>query len=183
MPTLNKSLHQTSHLSLLMRKARRLGLSDVESLVRLAVKRGCRHFSNVFPSSEDIPDPGLEKLSQDELAVLLLHGNNRNEPMAIRCAAQLLKSNDICPHRVAFLAIRERCETPLRHIARHGVSHDPETPGFWNAILDALANRGTRPPEGVLPHPDRFLISPGMQRGEFQKPRWLSPLDNEEEND
>jgi hypothetical protein len=178
MPTLNKSLHQTSHLSLLMRKARRLGLADVEGLIRLAVKRGCHHFRNVFPSDEDIPEPGLEKLSQDELVVLLLHGNNRDEPMAIRCAAQLLKSKNICPHRVAFLAIQERCETPLKHIARHGVTHDPESLDFWNAILDALANRGTRPPEGILPHPDRFLISPGIQRGVLRKPLWLSPLDS-----
>lgn len=163
-----------------MRKARRLGLADVESLVWLAAKRGCRHFSNVFPSGEDTPEPGLDRLSQDELVVLLLHGNNRNEPMAIRCAAQLLKSKAISPHRVAFLAIQERCETALKHIARHGITHDPESPDFWATILDALANRGHRPPEGILPHPDRFLVNPGIQHGTLPKPHWLSPLDSGE---
>ncbi len=123
MVTLNQSLHQTSHHSLLMRKAARYGLGDVENLINLAVLRGCHHYRNVLPHSA-LQDPGQDALSDEELAILLLHGNNRYEPMAIRCAAQLLKSKRIHPERVSHLAIRERCEVPLRYIASHGLIED-----------------------------------------------------------
>ncbi|MCF6311087.1 MAG: hypothetical protein L3J39_01425 [Verrucomicrobiales bacterium] len=179
MTTLNQSLHQTSHQSPLMRKVKALGFANVEDLIQLAIKRGCHHFKNVLPprldSVEGIQEPGLEKLSQDELVILLLHGNNRNEPIAIRCAAQLLKSKLISPRRIAFLAIQERCETPLKYIAQYGAHHDLADLDFWNIILNSLAGRGSRPPEAILPHPSRFMINPGLQRGTIQKPFWLTP--------
>lgn len=174
MRTLNQSLHQTSHRSPLMRKAKQLGFMDVESLIYLAVKRGCHHFNHAVPFRA-VSDPGDDQLSYNELIVLLLHGNNRDEPVAIRCAAQLLKSQYVSPHEVALLAIQERCETPLKYIATQGVKLDAGDKGGWQAILEDLADRGSCPVEGVLPHPSRFMINPGIQRGLTQKPFWLSP--------
>lgn len=159
-----------------MRKARRLGFDDIDLLIQLSVRRGCRHYQqNGTPS--DIQEPSFSKLSQDELVVLLLHGNNRNEPMAIRCAAQLLKSQFISPIKVTALAIQERCETPLKYIAQQGLKHDPEGHDLWITILNALGDRGTSPQEGKLPHPSRFMINPGIQRGGILKPLWLTPLE------
>ncbi len=120
----------------------------------------------------------MDQLSQDELAVLLLHGNNRNEPIAIRCAAQLLKSKYISPQRVATLAIQERCETPLKYIAQQGHQHDHGSENFWSTILDTLAKKGEDPAAGVLPHPSRFMINPGIQRGTLQAPYWLTPMED-----
>jgi len=44
-PTVATKLGTTTHLSPLLRKARRLGLGPAE-LRALAVQRGCRHYSN-----------------------------------------------------------------------------------------------------------------------------------------
>ena len=175
MVTLNQSLHQTSHHSLLVRKAGRLGLAVIEDLIQLAVLRGCSHYRNTVKSVVST-DPGQSKLSDDELAVLLLHGHYRYEPMAIRCAAQLLKSPEITPSRIAKLAIHERCETPLRYIAEQGLQYDKPASCHWSQILDSLGARGEAPLSGVLPHRSRFIIDPGIQRGKKIEPYWLNPI-------
>jgi len=180
MITFNQSLHQTSHQSILVRKARRLGFLDIESLVQLAVQRGCTHYQNVF-QEVSVRDPGQSVLSNEELVVLLLHGNYRFEPMAIRCAAQLLKSSLIDPERVGFLAVKERCVIPLKHIARNGAKHDPEASGFWGKILVCLGDSEDAAPEGVLPHVSRFMINPGIQRGKIQPAKWLNPAEQNNE--
>lgn len=175
MVTLNQSLHQTSHQSPLVRKAARHGLYDVESLIHLAVLRGCRHYQNVV-SARTVQDPGQEDLSDDELSILLLHGNYRYEPMAVRCAAQLLKSAFISPGHVAFLAIQERCEIPLRYIASQAMEHDQEDLSRWGEMLDVLGGQGPSPISGVLPHVSRFMINPGIHRGKIIPPQWLQPI-------
>ena len=174
MLTLNQSLHQTSHQSSLMRKAAHHGLCDVESLIHLAVLRGCHHYKNVMPAR---PVQDLERsiLSDDELVILLLHGNNRYEPMAIRCAAQLLKSALITPTHVAFLAIQERCTQSLRYIATLALDQDKEAPSPWAEILEVLGEQTGSPVEGILPHVSRFMVNPGIQRGKQQPSKWLKP--------
>ena len=175
MVTLNQSLHQTSHQSLLVRKAARHGLYDVESLIHLAVLRGCRHYQNTV-SDRSVQDPGQGGLSDDELSILLLHGNYRYEPMAVRCAAQLLKSLFISPGHVAFLAVQERCEIPLRYIATQAMEHDQEDPSPWAEILEVLGNQSEPPVEGILPHVSRFMINPGIHRGKIIPAQWLQPV-------
>ena len=176
MVTLNQSLHQTSHMSSLVRKAGRVGFLDIESLIQLAVQRGCRHYQNVFQEVSLI-DPGQAVLSDEELVVLLLHGNYRYEPMAVRCAAQLVKSSLIDPESIGFLAIKERCEVPLRHIALNGKKHDSEAREFWQDILASLGNGDEEPLEGILPHVSRFMMNPGIQRGKIQPAKWLAPIE------
>ena len=174
MLTLNQSLHQTTHQSSLMRKAARNGLCDVESLIHLAVLRGCHHYKNVVPA-RPVQDPGRVTLSDDELVILLLHGNNRYEPMAIRCAAQLLKSPFITPRHVAFLAIQERCTLSLRYIATLALDQDKDDPSLWAGILEVLGEQSEPPVEGILPHVSRFMINPGIQRGKQVPAKWLKP--------
>jgi len=175
MVTLNQSLHQTSHQSPLVRKAARHGLYDVESLIHLAVLRGCRHYQNTV-SDRSVCDLGQEELSDDELSILLLHGNYRYEPMAVRCAAQLLKSSFISPRHAAFLAIQERCEIPLRYIATLALDQDKEDPSQWAEILEVLGNQSEPPVEGVLPHVSRFMVNAGIHRGKIIPPQWLQPI-------
>jgi len=175
MITLNQSLHQTTHQSSLMRKSARNGLCDVESLIHLAALRGCHHYKNVVPT-RPVQDPGQSILSDDELVVLLLHGNNRYEPMAIRCAAQLLKSSLITPRHVAFLAIQERCTLSLRYIATLALDQDKEGPSPWAEIVEVLGDQSEPPVEGILPHVSRFMINPGIQRGKQAPSKWLAPV-------
>ena len=80
MVTLNQSLHRTSHYSLLMRKSAKLGFYEVKELIQLAAQRGCSHYSNVLDNGE-VKDPGQDQLSDNELVILLLHGNNQYEPI------------------------------------------------------------------------------------------------------
>jgi hypothetical protein len=118
-----------------------------------------------------VQDPGQGGLSDDELSILLLHGNYRYEPMAVRCAAQLLKSSFISPRHVAFLAIQERCEIPLRYIATQAMEHDQEDPSPWAEILEVLGNQSEPPVEGVLPHVSRFI-----QHSKFKRSAPLSSV-------
>jgi len=175
MTTLNQSLHQTSHQSSLVRKAGRLGFLDIESLIQLAVLRGCTHYQNVI-QGVPVHDPGQSILSNEELVALLLHGNYRYEPTAVRCAAQLIKSDLIDPERIGFLAIKERCVVPLRHIALNGKKHDSGARDFWQDILAVLGDGDEEPTEGILPHVSRFMIIPGIQRGKIQPAKWLAPI-------
>lgn len=170
--TLARTLQQTAPVSLLARKARRLGLGSLDELISLAVARGCRH----YPSLTEIPpaDPGQERLPNDELAILLLSGSQRYEPMAIRCAAQLSRSPGIDPHRLAFLAIKEKAQRPLSHIARAGLEHDPQGRAFWTRVLDGLGPMQPRA-EPHLPHWTRFVSMPGYQRGANASTTWLVP--------
>lgn len=177
MVTLNESLHQTTHRSFLVRKASRLGFCDIESLIQLAVLRGCLHYRG-GGQSRGIVDPGQDLLSDDELVILLLHGGYRYEPMAVRCAGQLLKSTHILPEHVAFLAARERCTLALKYITSLGLKHDESGRTLWGklmTVLQAVGGTETKIDPGVLPHVSRFMSNPGIQRGTKVDPIWLSP--------
>lgn len=172
-PTLAQVVQQPCPTSTLLRRARALGFGTVDRLLALAGARGCTHYSSIEPA---LParDPRAA-LPDAELGILLLSGEHRFEPIAIRCAAQLLSGPGLDPARVARLARRERCERVLAHIARAGVAHDREGGVFWAAVLDALGlQRPMRP--GVLPHWSRFVSDPGLvapgRRGDSL---WLRP--------
>ena len=171
MPTLAQTLQTTTPVSPLLRKARRLGLRDVGDFIALAVERGCTHYK---AAAKKNPSHGGEGLGNDELTILLLIGENPFEPTAIRCAAQLARSGDISPARLARLAIMEKCERVLAHIARAGMAHDPEGSPFWSEILSRLPDQRPRS-ETNLPHWSRFVSMPGIQRGGMIPPTWLTP--------
>lgn len=179
MPTLNQSLNSTSHRSILMRKARKLGLSSVSDMMELAAQRGCHHYVNLAKSGSEIT-ADHEAITNDELVILLLHGNNQYEPNAVRCAAQLLKSALVNAAKVTQLAIRERVVKQLRYIAEIGFSHDSEGREFWQLILEKLKTKKESDiPECVLPHRSRFMLDPGMQRGKKLQPFWLNPSERQ----
>lgn len=172
MPTLAQTLATTTPVSTLLRKARRLGLPDVNSLIALAAERGCSHYGTATTGSPD--HPSREQLADDELTILLLIGENPYEPMAVRCAAQLARSRGVAPSRLARLAIMEKCERVLTHIARAGIAHDLEGAAFWHDLLEKLPSVPLRP-EPDLPHWTRFVSMPGRQRNGVAPSRWLTP--------
>ena len=172
MPTLAQTLATTTPVSPLLRKARRLGLHGIDAMIALAVLRGCSHYA--ADVAHHIDPPLSDSLSDDELTILLLVGENPYEPTAIRCAAQLARSSSIDASKLAHLAVMEKCERVLSHIARAGIAHDEEGAGFWKALLNHLPAISIKP-EPNLPHWTRFVSMPGIQRSGIAPTRWLIP--------
>ncbi len=158
-----------THCSLLLRRARRLGLTDLVSTLRLATARGAHHYASVFPPAPD--DPGLESFSNEELAVLLLLGEQPFEPFAVRCAAQLIPLCDLPP--LGRLAKLERAARPIAHVARAGSAHDPHQPERWKTLLDLLGHP-IAVSAGRLPHWSRFVSHTGVARHGPPRTDWLS---------
>lgn len=169
MATLAKELNETSHCSALLRVARLIGLNSTEDFIRLAVARGCFHYSPGYPPAEK--DPGLDVISNEELVSLLLLGSNEYEPFAIRCAAQLSGS---CEARnLAIVARRERIERSLSYIANAASKYDAANRDFWKQLLDYLGKQAPIP-DGIMPHWSRFVSQTGITRGGQGSITWLT---------
>ena len=168
MPTLAQELGEISHCSALLRRARSLGFASTADLIRLAVARGCRHYSPAFPPID--ADPGIAAISNEELVSLLLLGSNEYEPIAIRCAAQL--AGDCDAGVLSRVAKMERVGRPLAYIAKAGSVHDLSHKAFWNQLLERL---GAQLPvsDGVLPHWSRFVLQTGVTRSGGGNVQWL----------
>jgi hypothetical protein len=168
MATLAHKLGEISHYSVLLRRARAFGLGSAQDFVRLAVARGCSHYSGIFPELES--DPGFDAISNEELVALLLLGSNEFEGMAIRCAAQLASRCDL--KQLSAIARRERVARPLAYIARAGRIHDQMRKDFWDELIILL---GEQPPvaDGVLPHWSRFVSQTGVTRNGGENVQWL----------
>ena len=167
----------TPHLSPLLRKVRKLGLPSADALLRIAVRRGCTHYTPPDYDESQVLDPGSERLSDAELAVALISGAQEYDPQRVRCAAQMLGSEDVEADEVARLAAMERCEPVLSHIAEAGVRHDSENADFWREVLSFLKPRSSVRP-GSLPHYSRFMVQTGTRAALrlHQPPSiWLRP--------
>ncbi len=170
-PTLAQKLGTTTHLSPLLRKARRLGLS-AEELERLAIQRGCDYYDSGEPSSD--LNIGREEFSDVELALSLLNPALRYDPQTLRLGAAMLGAWENDPASVARLAIMERSEVIVRYVARAGQKFEPENL-FWRKLLAMLPET---PPakSGVLPHPTRFVAMTGItRRGVETVTEWIRP--------
>ena len=175
MITLAQQIGETAHCSLLLRKARRHGLTDLPSIMRLAVARGARHYASVYPPAEAAP--GVEALGHEELVALLLLGSQPFEPFAIRCAAQIITLCDL--RRLSLIARRERVSRPLAHIARAGAAHDTGQTARWQSLLRLLRSP---PPvsSGRLPHWSRFVSHSGITRHGGPRTDWLHAAAHEQ---
>lgn len=171
MPSLAQALSTTCPVSPLLRKARRLGLSTVDSMIALAAKRGCRHYSQ---EGYRCPDLDTGDISNEELTILLLLGENHYSPDAIRCAAQMAREPSMNAGKLARLAVMEKCERVLSYIAQAGMDHDADGHAFWCQLLSLLPQQEPIS-SAALPHWSRFVSMPGIQRGGMASPQWLTP--------
>lgn len=172
MPTLFRRLGTTSHCSPLQRRLRASGLGDAESLMRLAVQRGCGYYRDAVQG--EVLDPGKDQISNEELSIGLLHGGQEWSPALIRMGAAMLGARGNDPKRLARLARLERSEVVVREIARVGNITEPDN-SLWSFLLRELPVRGSIP-AGVLPHPTRFVAMTAITReGLGVQSRWIRP--------
>ncbi len=168
MATLAQELGEISHCSVLLWRARGVGLRSTSDFIRLAVARGCRHYAPAFPPFES--DPGFAAISNEELVSLLLLGSNEFEPIAIRSAAQLAGRCDV--EQLARVARRERVSRPLAYIAKAGSDHDLAQKNFWSKLLNCLGEQSPVA-DGILPHWSRFVSQTGVTKSGGGSVQWL----------
>jgi len=170
-PTLGSKLGTTTHLSPLLRKARRFGLGAPE-LERLAIERGCDYYGG--GELTPLVLVSLEQFSNAELAIALLNPALRYDPQTVRLGAAMLSAEGNSPDQIARLAVMERCERVVRYIAEAGKKFEPNNL-FWPHLLQRLPS-GAPPKSGVLPHPTRFVAMTGFtRRGPETVVEWIRP--------
>lgn len=179
LPTLAAQLGMTVHLSPLLKKAERLGLSVPGDLERLAIQRGCRYYA---PGEESWlsckEDEGLRergrRLSKAELAIALLSICLPKSQHRLRLGACLLATPGLSHEEIIRLAKQERVETVVRHIGNCGRNVEPDE-FFWKALMDSLgpADSANTDP---LPHISRFVAMTGLtRRGRETVMQWIRP--------
>jgi len=157
--------------SLLLDKARRLGLSLPLDLERLAVMRGCDYYGRDLDPR--VPPLGEVPLSNAELAIALIAPSLSPAAREIRLAAALLGARDVQADEAAVLAVQENCAETVRHIALCGRCFEPEN-SFWQTLLDRLPD--VEIDAGKFPHPTRFVEMTGIDRGKVGVfTRWIRP--------
>lgn len=180
--TLAERLGVTAHLSALLMKVRRMGLATPEDLERLAVSRGLRYYDihgdSLKAQGAPRPDPGSGTdmgLSNEELAIALLSPSAPYSQLRLRMGAAMLAAEGNRPELIANLAIRERCETVVRHIASCGHEVEPDNP-FWEKLLGLLPAVDSGSRTDALPHSTRFVAMTGITRsGVGNLRQWIRP--------
>jgi hypothetical protein len=160
-PSLARRLGDVVHVSPLLRKiCRTSGCREDrvgEWLLKCAVSRGASHYERDFP--DDLPGDN-PCLSDEELAVALCLGQHPYNSTFIRAAAQLLSSPRTDAPKLARLAVMERVEPVLLHIATLAARFDPGSQP-WSYLLRHLPQRLSCPPD-ALPHWSRFVSQTGV---------------------
>jgi hypothetical protein len=154
-PTLAAKLGEIPHVSGLgLRLARLSGAGErlPEWLLKVAVERGASHYQREF-------DPSLPRdrtaIPDEEIGVALCLGGNRYNLDSLRVAAQLLSCSRVNPARLCRLAVRERCEPVLLHIAKIAEKFDPALEP-WAFLRTHLPPRHV-PRQDALPHWSRIV--------------------------
>ena len=156
----------------LLAKAAALGLSSVAALESLAVARGCGHYDNHLVIQA--PLISEEQFNNEELAVALLSKTLEYSPHTIRVGAAMMGAEGNHPEKLANLAVAEGSGAIIAYIARSALQFEPTNP-FWQRLLYCLPDAPT-PPDGVMPHPTRFVSMTGITRaGRGRLVVWIRP--------
>ena len=170
--TLAQQLGDVPHVSGLLRRiARTSGAGNrvAEWLMKVAVQRGASHYRRDFDPSLP-PDSPL--VSSEEIGVALCLGELPYSLDHLRVASQLLTSPRVDAEQLSRLAIQERCEPVLLHIAKTAERFAPELEP-WATVRRSLPPRPV-PRTEALPHWTRLAILPGLMRdGSCALPQWL----------
>jgi hypothetical protein len=170
-PTLAHKLGDVPHVSGLLRRIAQLsgaGERVAEWLLKVAIGRGADHYRRDFDPT--LP-ADLPAISDEEIGVALCLGQNLYNLDALRVAAQFLSSPRINVERLCRLAVQERCEPVLLHIAGVAQKYAPEQE-LWATLRNQLHPRHV-PRAGALPHWTRLVSHSGMTRDGSPRTDWL----------
>ena len=170
--TLARKLARPAHVSgLAIRLGRASGARDrlPEWLLKVAVERGARHYQRDFDPA--LP-PDKPTLADEEIGVALCLGQHPYNLDNLRAAAQLLSSPRINAAKLRQLAILERCEAVLRHIAEVAERFAPALEPW--AYLRQHLPPDPVPQTDALPHWTRLVSHTGVTtRGGPPQTNWL----------
>ena len=170
--TLGEKLGGKPFASMILQKAKDLGLPDASALELLAVARGCWHYRQ--PGMPDPPIVDESRFTNEELAIALLSPNLPYSPHTIRLGAAMLGALSNRVEALLNLSKTEGCEVVVRHIAKAGLRFEPNNQ-LWQELLNKLPQQ-PEPLEGVLPHPTRFVSMTGLTRsGPGKVTIWIRP--------
>ena len=172
-PTLAHKLGDVPHVSGLLRRIAQLsgaGERVAEWLLKIAVTRGANHYRRDFDPASPADLPAI---SDEEIGVALCLGQNPYSLDALRVAAQFLSSPRINAERPCHLAVQERCEPVLLHIAEVARKYAPEQEP-WAYLRQHLRPRRV-PRTDALPHWSRFVSQTGYTpAGRGEHIEWLT---------
>src|SRR6266571_246075 len=172
-PTLAERVGDVTHASALLRRLRRISgcaAADLPAwLLRCAVERGASHYRRHFDATLPADQPSL---TCEEIGVALCLAHHPFDATLIRAAAQLLSAPGTAADVLVHLAVMERCEPVLLHIADAAGRVAPALEP-WRALRDKLPRRH-RVRLDALPHWSRFVLQTGYTRaGRGQHIAWL----------
>jgi hypothetical protein len=154
-PLLATKLGDVPHVSGLLRRIARIsgaGERVGDWLPKVAVQRGATHYRRDFDVS--LP-PDNPIFSDEEIGIALCLGEHPYDLDKIRIAAQLLSSARVDPVRLVRLAVEERCEPVLLHVARVALQIAPELEP-WSWLREHLPPRSIQRTD-ALPHWSRLV--------------------------
>lgn len=154
-PLLATKLGDVPHVSGLLRRLARIsgaGEHAGDWLLKVAVERGAKHYRRDFDSS--LP-PDNSAIRDEEIGIALCLGENPYDLDKIRAAAQLLSSPRVDAARLGRLAVEERCEPVLLHVATLAHRFAPQLQP-WAWLREHLPQRSV-PRTDALPHWTRLV--------------------------
>ncbi len=170
-PTLAQKLGDSAHVSgLAIRLARVSGAGErlPEWLLKVAVARGAKHYERPFDPALPPDNPAI---TDEEIGIALCLEQLPYNLEQLRAAAQLLSSARVDAARLIRLAVQERCEPVLLHIAAVAEKYAPmQEP--WATLRRQLPPRHV-PRTDALPHWTRLVSHTGVTREGPPRTDWL----------
>jgi len=170
-PTLGQKLGDAAHVSgLAIRLARLSGAGPrlPEWLLKVAVARGATHYQREFDQALPPDNPAV---TDEEIGIGLCLEQHPYELDRLRAAAQLLSSPRIDAARLCRLAVQERCEPVLLHVAQVASTYAPAQEP-WATLRKELPPRRV-PRTDALPHWTRLVSHSGITRTGSPRTDWL----------
>ena len=139
-----------------------------EWLLKVAVERGARHYQREFDRALPPDNPAI---ADEEIGVALCLGQMPYQLDYLRAAAQLLSSPRVDAKRLCQLAVQERVEPVLLHMAEVAGKYAPEQEP-WAMLRKQLPPRRV-PRTDALPHWTRLVSHSGVTREGPPRTDWL----------
>ncbi len=175
-PTLAHKLGEVPHVSGLLRRITHLsgaGERVSDWLLKVAVERGADHYRRDFNPA--LP-PDCMGVGDEEIGVALCLGEQRYSLDNLRAAAQLLSSPRVDAVTLCRLAVQERCEPVLLHIAAVAERFAPALEPWANLRRHLPPRRVPR--SDALPHWSRLVSHTGVTaHGGPPQTDWLCRLE------